>query len=73
MAALVSRTVRCHVVQVKTPVFASVMHVAVNLDSSRSEEAAPQQSYPHICFAVEGFGEDLHSMARSPLLLPLSQ
>lgn len=53
-------------VQVLTPVYASAMRVAVNLDSTRSSDSAPQPSYPDICFAVDSFGEDLHSMARPP-------
>lgn len=48
--------------QVLTPVYASAMRVAVNLDNSRTADTAPQSSYPDICFALDTFGEDLHSM-----------
>jgi Uncharacterized conserved protein (DUF2045) len=54
--------------QVVTPVYASPMRVAVNLDSSRATDAAPAPSYPDICFAIDEFDETHHHMVRA---LPL--
>ena len=52
--------------QVVTPVYASPMRVAVNLDSSRAAAAAPAPTYPDICFALDGFDDVQHHMARAP-------
>jgi Uncharacterized conserved protein (DUF2045) len=50
--------------QVVTPVYASPMRVAVNLDSSRAADAAPAPAYPDICFAVDEFDEAHSHMVR---------
>lgn len=57
--------------QVVTPVYASPMRVAVNLDSSRAANAAPAPAYPDICFAVDEFDETHQHMVRAPSDPPL--
>lgn len=52
------------IAQVVTPVYASPMRVAVNLDSSRASDAAPASAYPDICFAIDEFDETHQHMVR---------